>query len=499
MMSATFDIVLFGGGGDLSLRKLMPALYRAHVEAQLASDLRIIATVLFDDASLRQNRQSEHFIGEVKSALQSHLQPGEFCLDQWQAFSQRIAAVALDIVNVDKGWAELAKLMGQSTNHSLFYFAIPPSLYSTACQNLSSFALVDSDSRVIVEKPIGYNRDSAQQINQQVGQHFSESNIYRIDHYLGKETVQNLMVLRFSNFLFEHLWDARSIDHVQITLAETVGLEGRASFYDKAGAVRDMVQNHLLQLLCLVAMEPANDLSADAVRAEKIKVLNALRKIEGDDIAANTVRGQYHQGEVMGQVQSGYLDELGDPSSQTETFVAIRAHIDNWRWAGVPFYLRTGKCLQQQFSEIVIQFKAISHRVFGADAGPLSANRLIVRLQPDENIQLQLTTKDLDRTKVHLQKVDLNLNHETGQQDVVRDCYKRLLLDALRGDPTLFIHRDEIDASWRWLDPMLEGYKAANVKPFEYAAGSWGPTQADELLAKDGFHWRNDITSQGTQ
>lgn len=484
-MSTTYNIVLFGGGGDLSIRKLMPALYRAHVNQELAQDLTIIATLRDDTVS------REDFLAKVDAGLQKQLQSREYSPGHWQTFSQRISLVTLDIVDSSKGWSDLSGLIAQTGNHSLFYFAIAPSLYSTACANLSEHQLIEAGSRVIVEKPIGYNRETAQEINGQVGQYFPEENIYRIDHYLGKETVQNLMALRFSNYLFEHLWDAKSIDHVQITLAETVGLEGRAGFYDKAGAVRDMVQNHLLQLLCLVTMEPANKMLADDIRAEKIKVLKSLRMLDADGVKANTVRGQYNFGVVGGKEQKGYLKELGDSTSKTETFVAIRAHIDNWRWAGVPFYLRTGKCLQQRYSEIVIQFKPVSHLVFDADSGELSSNRLIVRLQPDENIELQLMTKDLDRSDVHLQKVSLNLNQGNNQQSTVRDAYKRLLLDALRGDSTLFIHRDEVDASWAWLDPMLDAWKECDDKPVQYAAGTWGPTESDELLAKDGFKWFN--------
>ena len=483
-MTSNYDIVLFGGSGDLSLRKLMPALYRAHVNQELAPDLRIIATV-------RSSLSLADFNTKVEAGLQSNLSDGEYTTGHWQAFSERISLVRVDISDVNGGWADLSEVLAQSDNHNLFYFAIAPNLYSVACHNLAEHQLIDSDSRVIVEKPIGFNRATAQEINDQVGAYFPESNIYRIDHYLGKETVQNLMVLRFSNFLFENLWDARSIDHVQITLAETVGLEGRAGFYDKAGAVRDMVQNHLLQLLCLVTMEPASKMNSHDIRTEKIKVLNALRPITGRDIKKNTVRGQYGFGVVNGKEQVGYLDELGDSNSKTETFVAIRAHIDNWRWAGVPFYLRTGKCLQQRYSEIVIHFKPVSHRVFGADSGHLSSNKLVVRLQPDENIQLQLMTKDLDKTDVQLQKVSLNLNQGNGAQGAVRDAYKRLLLDAIRGDSTLFIHRDEVDASWRWLDPILDGWKAGNDKPLTYAAGTWGPEEANQMLEKDGFKWRN--------
>jgi glucose-6-phosphate 1-dehydrogenase len=483
-MPTTCDIILFGGDGDLSLRKLMPALYRAEVNQQLDRDLRIIPTVFGEHV----NR--DDFVANVKKWLEKQTPNQQLNDSQWNNFSKRIHPVALDIVDPNKGWSELEQIIRATDHQALYYLAIAPSLFSAACKNLAQYNLVTDQCRVILEKPIGYDRESAQEINDAVGQYFPEDNIYRIDHYLGKETVQNLLVLRFSNFLFENLWDANSIDHVQISLAETVGLEGRASFYDKAGAVRDMVQNHLLQLLCLVTMEPANKICADAIRAEKIKVLQALRPITGEDVFTETVRGQYGFGVVNGNEQKGYLEELGDDSN-TETFVAIRAHIDNWRWAGVPFYLRTGKCMQKQYAEIAIQFKPVSHKVFGPEAGELEANRLIVRLQPDENIQLQLMTKDLDLSDVLLQKVNLNLNQGVAQQNADRNAYKRLLLDALRGDPTLFIHRDEIDASWRWLDPILNAWKTSDNKPCQYAAGTWGPNEADELIAKDGYQWRN--------
>ena len=484
------DIVIFGGAGDLSLRKLMPAFYRAHVNQELDSSIRIIATMRKDIGG------RSALVEMVGEALQKHLQPQEFNEGHWLSFSERLQLVLVDIADDDKGWADLSEMLAQTDNTPLYYYALPPSVYGIACRNLHKHNMICDNARVILEKPIGYDQQSAEQINNEVGEYFPEHNIYRIDHYLGKETVQNLMVLRFSNFLFEQLWDAKSIEHVQITLAETVGLEGRAGFYDKAGAVRDMVQNHLLQLLCLVAMEPATKICAHEIRAEKIKVLNALRPITDDAISKHTVRGQYDFGVIDGKEQKGYLHELGK-QSKTETYVAIKAHIDNWRWAGVPFYLRTGKCLQQKFSEIVIQFKPVSHRAFSEEAGELCSNRLVVRLQPDENIQLQLMTKDLDRNEVHFQKMCLNLNQNMATPNTVRDAYKRLLLDAVKGDSTLFIHRDEIDASWRWLDPILDSWKQSEERPVAYAAGTWGPSEADQLLDKDGFIWRNPKNAQG--
>ena len=489
-MSTSYDIVLFGGDGDLSLRKLMPALYRASVNQELAPGMRIITT------KRNTSFDNDAFVERIHNGLEKQLPAREFNPGQWQVFRNRIQAHTMDVTDLDKGWSELKQILSESDNHVLFYFSLPPSIYAKACENMSAAGLIDEHTRVIVEKPIGYDRASAENINEAIGKYFPEPNIYRIDHYLGKETVQNLMVLRFSNYLFEDLWDHKSIDHVQITLAETVGLEGRAGFYDGAGAVRDMVQNHLLQLLCLVAMEPVSHMVAEDIRAEKIKVLRALKPIVGDEVFDNAVRGQYAAGVVDGEERQGYLEELGK-DSKTETFVAIRAHIDNWRWSGVPFYLRTGKSLHQRFSEIVIQFKPVSHRAFADKSGPMSSNKLIVRLQPDENIELQLMTKDMDRNDIHLQKMSLNLNQGVSSMTANRDAYKRLLLDALRGDSSLFIHRDEVDASWRWLDPMLDAWKESDHKPHQYAAGTWGPVEADELIGRDGFKWRNEKKNLG--
>lgn len=478
------DLVIFGANGDLCLRKLMPACYRAHQERQFADGLRIIAV------TRRNMGGRDSFIAEVEQALVKQLTTEEFCTQQWNCFAERIHWIQADVVEGQQGMQQLSQLLSQTSNNHLFYFALPPSTYGQSCLQLAKHQLIDHQSRVILEKPIGYNRESAEQINQQVAQYFTEQQIYRIDHYLGKETVQNLMVLRFSNFLFEQLWDNKSISHVQISLAETVGLEGRAGFYDKAGAVRDMVQNHLLQLLCLVAMEPASELCATQIRQEKVKVLRSLRPIVGHQVDRDVVSGQYTYGEINGTRQISYQQELGQ-TSNTETYVAIKAHIDNWRWAGVPFYLRTGKCLNQRCSEIVVQFKPVSHRVFHRDAGELSANRLVMRLQPDEDIKLELMTKDLNQNQVKLDTVHLNLNQFAQPSTASRDAYKRLILDAVRGDSTLFIHREEIDASWQWLDPILHYWQRQQLQPLPYAAGSWGPEQASQLLAIDSAQWHN--------
>jgi glucose-6-phosphate 1-dehydrogenase len=351
----------------------------------------------------------------------------------------------------------------------------------------------------VLEKPIGYDITSANEINEQVARYFDEQAIYRIDHYLGKETVQNLMALRFSNVLFEELWNNKTIDHVQISLAETVGLESRAGFYDQAGALRDMVQNHLLQLLCLVAMEPPHKLDAENIRAEKLKVLKSLKPITTDNVDQATCRGQYVSGVINNKRVPGYLDELDEKilESKTETFVALRVDVCNWRWSGVPFYVRTGKRLKQRFAEVVVQFKPVSHDVFDASVGKSVPNRLIIRLQPDESIQMTLMVKELNRREVKLKEVALNLNFGDEFEGWVADSYQRLLLEVVEGDPSLFIHRDEVEQAWAWINPILDAWQAKDERPEAYYAGSWGPDNADELVHLDGREWLHPEPIQG--
>ncbi|MCC6467478.1 MAG: glucose-6-phosphate dehydrogenase, partial [Alphaproteobacteria bacterium] len=318
----------------------------------------------------------------------------------------------------------------------------------------------------------------------------------RIDHYLGKETVQNLMALRFANRMFERLWNASEIDHVQITVAETLGVEGRGPYYDKTGALRDMLQNHLMQLLCLVAMEPPARLDADAVRDEKVKVLKSLRPIDGSTMAHMTVRGQYVAGAIGGKAVPGYAQELDGggkaPPSRTETFVALRAEIDNWRWTGVPFYLRTGKRLAERRSEIVVEFRAVPHLIFPASAGEIGANRLVIRLQPDEGIHLVLTTKTPTPGKLRLQRAALNLSFAEAFATRHPDAYERLVTDVLRGNQTLFMRRDEVEWAWRWVEPIHDAWEAMGDAPKTYPAGSWGPAASTALLARDGRSWREE-------
>ncbi|WP_250458605.1 glucose-6-phosphate dehydrogenase [Microbulbifer litoralis] len=484
-MANAFDMVLFGGGGDLSLRKLIPALYRAHKEGGLAEGSRILPIC-------RRQGDVDKYLETAQDALKTHLREGEYSDAVWQEFSQMLRAVAVDIAKPDEQWDQLADILGGDEERvRLFYLAIPPAVFGICCENLSLKGLINEQSRVVVEKPLGYNAETSDEINSKIASYFPERSIFRIDHYLGKETVQNLLALRFSNVLFEHLWDAKTIDHIQISISETVGLEGRAGFYDETGALRDMVQNHLLQLLCLIAMESPNSMSAKNIRAEKIKVLEALRPLVDEAVDENIVRGQYVAGGLGSQLVPGYLEELEAATSSTETFVAIRAHIDNWRWAGVPFYLRTGKRMEKRCAEIVIQYKDVSHHVYDESAGPVLPNRLVIRLQPEESIKLILMAKKMDSLTMELQPAELNLTLSDTYDSFRSDAYKRLMLDAAADNPALFIHREEVAAAWAWVDPIIEHWREINSQPQLYRAGSWGPQAANELLDRDGRHWFN--------
>jgi len=483
-MLEAFDFVLFGAAGDLALRKLIPGLFRAHRNGELPEGTRIIPT-------LRSAQAVVEYKDKVRYAAQKHLNKNEFDTTDWDKFATIIFPMSVDISTLDDKWAELAKFLNGGENRQrVFYLSTPPSVFSAACKHLHESGLITKYARVVVEKPLGYDAKTAEEINSSIAEYFSEEAIFRIDHYLGKEAVQNLLALRFANGIFEHLWDARTIDNVQITISETVGLEGRAGFYDGAGALRDMVQNHILQLLCLVAMESPNKMTAERIRSEKLKVLESLRPLTGNTVRFNAVRGQYVTGQMDGVTVPGYLDELGAPSN-TETFVAIRAHIDNSRWANVPFYLRTGKRMKQRFAEIVIQYKDVAHKVFPETAGITTPNRLVIRLQPEESIKIIMTSKDLGKQEVHLSPVVLNLNLADAYKDYFSDAYKRLMLDAAANNPSLFIHRAEVDAAWAWIDPIIEAWQRPENKPHGYMAGTWGPIASAQLVGADGRSWFN--------
>jgi glucose-6-phosphate 1-dehydrogenase len=484
-MVTPFDMVLFGGGGDLALRKLIPALYRAHKEGGLAEGCRILPIC-------RRPQDADKYLKTAQTALKTHLRDGEYDEKIWGEFSQLLRSVALDISTPDEQWDSLADILGSDAQRvRIFYLAIPPAVFGPCCENLSLKGLIHENSRVVVEKPLGYNVQTSDEINSKIATYFPEKDIFRIDHYLGKETVQNLLALRFCNVLFEQLWDAKSIDHIQISISETVGLETRAGFYDETGALRDMVQNHLLQLLCLIGMESPNSMSAKNIRAEKIKVLEALRPLVSESVDENIVRGQYVAGGLDTELVPGYLEELKAATSTTETFVAIRAHIDNWRWSGVPFYLRTGKRMQKRCAEIVIQYKAVSHQVYPPEAGAVTPNRLVIRLQPEESIKLILMAKKMDSLTMELQPAELNLTLSDTYDSFKSDAYKRLMLDVADDNPALFIHRDEVAAAWAWIDPIIDHWRETNNQPQLYRAGTWGPQAASDLLARDGRHWFN--------
>ncbi|KAF1710121.1 glucose-6-phosphate dehydrogenase [Pseudoxanthomonas sacheonensis] len=483
----TFDLVIFGGTGDLALRKLLPGLFRRYADGQIPEDSRIVGVA-------RDKQSDEDYRAKVDGALAPVVGSDPSLQAKLAPFLQKLGYHALDATK-DEGWQGFAdELATHGDRIRVFYLSTSPSLFVDICTRLKAHGLNGGNSRVVIEKPIGKDSASAAVINDAVGSAFSESQIFRIDHYLGKETVQNLMALRFANILFEPLWNSNYVDHVQITVAETVGLEKRAGYYDTSGALRDMVQNHLLQLLCMVSMEPPAAMQADAVRDEKLKVLRSLRPIDAEDAAQMTVRGQYRAGASNGGAVPGYLDELGRNDSRTETFVALKAEVDNWRWAGVPFYLRTGKRLAERVSEIVIAFRPVPHSIFEQTSGPIMANKLVLRLQPDEGVKLWLMIKDPGPGGLRLQHVPLDMSFAEAFGVHQPEAYERLLMDVVRGNPTLFMRRDEVEAAWKWIDPILAAWETLREAPKPYTAGSWGPSAAVALIERDGRTWHEDAT-----
>ncbi|MGH3450454.1 MAG: glucose-6-phosphate dehydrogenase [Haloechinothrix sp.] len=482
---APCDIVVFGGTGDLATRKLLPALYLRDRDNQLSDDSRVVAASRagLDDAGYRD---------KVAAELREFLPENTYDAALAERFLSRLHHVTIDVAEHDS-WRDLATHLESSRRIRVFYLACAPRLFGPICAGLRANGLVSDESRVVLEKPIGHDLDSARQINDEVGAVFSEEQIFRIDHYLGKETVQNLLVLRFANALLEPLWNSGSIDHVQITVSESIGVGGRIGYYDSSGALRDMVQNHVLQLLCLVAMEPPNRLDREAVRDEKLKVLQALRPLAGGDVARRTVRGQYAPGLVGGEPVPGYQDELDGAASATETFVALKVEVQNWRWAGVPFYLRTGKRLDHQASEIVVQFRPVPHSIFpGISDASIAPNRLVMRLQPDEGVRLHLVTKEPGPGGVRLRQVPLNLSFAETFRSRLPDAYERLLMDVVRGDPTLFMRRDEVEAAWAWTEPILAAWQESHQPPRRYAAGTSGPAAATALIERDRRTWHEE-------
>jgi glucose-6-phosphate 1-dehydrogenase len=482
----TFDMVLFGGTGDLALRKLVPALYRRHVAGQMGPDSRVLAVA-------RSGISRDDYLAQIEATCRKHLASEEFTEARWRAFAAQVDYVQVDATDPRDFRRLAASLSGRDNAVRVIFLSTAPSLFTLTCDNLASAGVVTPKSRVVLEKPLGHDRASAELINRSVGAIFAEQQIYRIDHYLGKETVQNLMALRFGNTLFEPLWRRGRIRHVQVTIAEQLGVEGRGQFYEHTGALRDMVQNHLLQLVCILAMEPPTSSDPDAVRDEKLKVLRALRPMVGNAVQSKTVRGQYRAGAVNGQPVPGYLDESGVAAeSTTETFVALKAEIDTWRWAGVPFYLRTGKRLQERVTEIVVTFEDVPHSIFdGGRSQGQAPNRLVIRLQPQESITLTILAKVPGET-MRLKPVDLALDLAGTFKEQRLDAYERLLTDVVKGNLTLFMRRDELDAAWRWIDPIREGWAQHDERIKTYVAGSWGPAASSALISRDGFAWQDE-------
>jgi len=476
-------LVLFGATGDLSRRMLLPSLYGLDSDGLLPSELRIIGTARtdLDDSAFRER---------ADEALKEHLPEGFYSAGIAERFLSRLHYVPVDITHPD-GFARLAEAIGDPCDGVGIFLSTAPSLFKPTIDGLAAAGLACPTVRMALEKPLGSDLDSSREINDAVAAHFPEDRTFRIDHYLGKETVQNLIALRFANLMFEPLWDSGHIDHVQITVAETVGLEGRGDYYEGAGALRDMVQNHMLQLLALVAMEPPSDFDATAVRDEKVKVLRALRRITAADADATTVTGQYARGAIAGETVPGYAEELAREST-TETFVAIKAHIDNWRWKGVPFYLRTGKRMPNRDTEIFIQFKDVPYSIFASRGATTRPNKLIIGLQPTESIELRLMSKTpgLDRQGVRLREIPLDIGLANAFSEYRRRiAYERLLLDLIEGDPTLFVRRDEVEAQWAWIDGIRAAWAEKGMTPRAYAAGTWGPSAAIALTERDGISW----------
>jgi glucose-6-phosphate 1-dehydrogenase len=479
-------LLLFGATGDLAQRMLLPSLFSLHAEGLIAPEVKIIGTARsdLDDVGFRK---------VAADALEKFLAPEAKVPEAVPGFLDRLRYVPLDASQPDS-FVALREVMGEDRDqHTAIYLSTAPSLFGSTIAGLQKAGLDGPNVRIGLEKPLGQDLASSAVINDAVAAAYTEAQTFRIDHYLGKETVQNLLALRFGNRMFEPLWNAENIEHVQITVSETVGLEGRVSYYDGVGALRDMVQNHMLQLLALVAMEPPARFGPRSVRDEKVKVLRSLRPIDRATVATHTVTGQYAEGAVAGKSVPGYIEELGQPST-TETFVAVKAHVDNWRWHGVPFYLRTGKRLPTRHSEIFIQFREVPHSIFQSRGAVLQSNKLLIRLQPEENIRLLVMAKEpgLDREGIRLREVPLDLSLTTAFAGFRRRiAYERLLLDLIEGDPTLFVRRDEVEAQWEWIDAIRDGWAAANVTPRAYAAGTWGPSAAIALTERDGVHWHD--------
>ncbi|SOC00049.1 glucose-6-phosphate dehydrogenase [Rhodobacter maris] len=477
-----FDLVIFGATGDLAQRKILPGLYRRFFSGQMPQGARIIGAA-------RSEMDAEGFRAQVRTAIEEFVDPAKRDPADIAAFLESLDYVPVDATG-EAGWEALRDKITPGRVHA-FYFSVAPMLFGPLAERLKAHDIACEDARIVVEKPFGRDLASAKALNATLAAHFEESQIYRIDHYLGKETVQNLMAVRFANILFEPLWNAQYIDHVQITVAETVGVGGRGAYYDKSGAMRDMVQNHLMQLLCLIAMEPPYHFDPDAVRDEKLKVIRALQPVPAADI----VRGQYAgvKASATRAAQPGYLADSENPESRTESYIALKVQVANWRWQGTPFYLRTGKRLRGRASEIAITFKAPPHSIFDEEEARWPENVLVIRLQPDEGMNLKVMIKEPGPGGMRLVQVPLDMSfaEALGEEGAdIPDAYERLVMDVIRGNQTLFMRGDEVEAAWAWTDPIIAGWEARGDKPRPYDAGSSGPEDALMLMHRDGRRWR---------
>ncbi|MFT3973072.1 MAG: glucose-6-phosphate dehydrogenase [Amaricoccus sp.] len=471
-----FDLVIFGATGDLSHRKILPSLYRRMLVGQMPAGSRVIGAA-------RSKMNKAEFRKSVRDALEQFVEPKHKKPETLDEFINAIDYVAVDATG-EAGWAALGKKLEEKpASVRAFYLSVAPSLFGPIAARLAQSGIATPESRIVVEKPLGHDLASAKALNVELKQHFDEHQIYRIDHYLGKETVQNLMAIRFANALFEPLWNSHYVEQVQITVAESIGVAGRGAYYDKSGAMRDMVQNHMMQLLCLTAMEPPSKFDPDAVRDEKLKVIRALDPLKISD----TVRGQYR----AGGGDASYLEHVGDPNSRTESFVALRVHVSNWRWSGTPFYLRTGKKLSARMSEICVVFKHPPHTIF-PQVDALRGNALIIRLQPNEGITLRVAIKEPGPGGMRLVEVPLDMTfaNTLGADGDLPEAYERLIMDVIRGNQTLFMRGDEVEAAWAWADPILNAWDESGSRPLPYDPGSAGPIDVYKLTGTDGHLWR---------
>jgi len=485
------SLVIFGATGDLTHRKLVPALYNLAADGVLPSAISVVGFA-------RRDKSDEVFRTELHEAALKFSRQG-INEDLWKNFASSVCYHRSEFDNLD-GYVALAKKLDEmdaargTRGNRLFYLAASPDQFEVILENLRKSGLnkakPGSWARAIVEKPFGTDLPSAKRLNDLVQNAFDESQTYRIDHYLGKETAQNIMVLRFANAIFEGMWNSRYISHVQITASEPLGVEGRAGYYDKSGALRDMVQNHLLQLLCLTAMEPPAGLDADSIRDEKVKVLRSLRPLVGDEVFKHVVRGQYGAGAINGKRVAAYRDELNvNPESVTETYVALEVNVDNWRWAGVPFFVRVGKRLPKGGTEIAIHFKSVPPVLFKATGESIDDNVLIIRIQPDEGISLRMSAK-MPGSSLRIEPVKMDFHYGTSFGKATPEAYERLLLDAMSGDATLFARRDEVEEAWKFVDAIHAAWATRSDDLTFYSAGSWGPGEADELIKRHDAGWR---------